>query len=201
MHSDDVARPPLLEGGLEEEAQRTLEAVSFALARVDVSSIPHLGLAQGASGLALAHAYLHPVFPEHGHDGAAGRALEATARLTKHSSVPWLFQGVAGAGWVVDHLTRDDPEPGDPNAAVEAALVQFLGRPPAPPFEYMRGVAGLAVFGLPRVASPSARVLLERVAGVLVAQASPRRGGRTWLTDPAESPLPEPTGDALPYEN
>jgi hypothetical protein len=102
--------------------------------------------------------------------------------VAEHRIQPWLIGGLAGIGWVVEHLAgEEDPDAHDPNAALDESLVRLVETPKDQQWELMYGVAGLAVYGLARRKRPAARRLLEGIARRLVSSAgAPRR----WLSKP-----------------
>jgi lantibiotic biosynthesis protein len=180
---------PLLDGDLATRAYAALDDLSRALVSLDPARIPGLSLATGAAGHALAHAYLSRLFPDRAH-GAAVQAL--AGRIVAESGAgpisPWLVSGLAGIGWLLEHLTKGDPDPSDPNERIDRALLARLGADPPPPYEFMHGVAGLVAYGVERLPSASARSLLEAVAARLLASATTGEDGASWLSSSAPPP-------------
>ncbi len=168
----------LLDGALADEARRAVDALSRALLDSPASDASDASLARGGAGIGLAHAYLLRLFPERPHGERAQRELEQVARAATHA--PWLMTGLAGVGWVLEHLGKDAPDPDDALARVERALLVRLDDVAPLPFELMHGVAGLTVFGAERAPRPQARTLLARIAARLHAAATRDDQGAHW---------------------
>lgn len=170
---------PLLAGSLAERARDALDDLSRALSAFDASTVQEPSLASGTGGLALAHACLAALFPDRPHAEVSQQALDRTIALAaKWVAPPWLFQGSAGVGWLVEHLAGDDDASSDATTEVERLAVGTLVQPGDRPWELMHGTAGLAVYALERRSSrASARALLQRVGRHLL-------GAAPWLSDP-----------------
>jgi CubicO group peptidase (beta-lactamase class C family) len=110
----------------------------------------------------------------------------------------WLYSGVAGVGWTLEHLTGDDADADDPGDAVDERLLRFMQKPEALPWELVGGVAGIAVYALQRLRRPVARQLAERVARHLANSASRLDDGTRWLSKPEWDPV---NHHAAPYAN
>jgi hypothetical protein len=188
--------PSLLQDGpLEAPARAALDRLSDALVRVEPAALPESSLASGHVGLALAHAYLAPLFPERPHGEAMQAMLDAAMdSVASGPSPPSLHSGFVGLSWLVQHLQSDDgeeslePEPGatddgDPNASVDAELLQWLGNMgPSHPFDLIEGLVGVGLYALERASVASGRAIVERVVDRLVEAASHERGGLAWPT-------------------
>ncbi len=159
---------PLLEGELAQRAVRTVRALAatWAERRVDDSS-----LGSGSAGLALCFAYLAEAFDDPEYGAAAERFLgHAAQALARRRLPPSLFGGVAGVGWVIDHLQTkffpgDDQD--DANEAIDEMLITSLSHSWLRRRDLTAGLAGAGVYGLERRRRPSGLRVIEAVVARL----------------------------------
>lgn len=140
-------------------------------------------LADGAAGLALAHAVLEQVAPGQGHAARSRELLVQTVALLGETELsPGLWDGVAGVGWALSRLS----EPGeDPAEDIDALLVELAQTwPEEEALDWISGLAGLACYAAARAPRPAATALFEAVAQVLHERAEPVPGGVAWNTTP-----------------
>src|SRR5207253_8138289 len=93
-------------------------------------------LGPGATGIALAHAYLDELRPDRGHLDRAGELLvDALDYFAGRPFVPWLYEGWTGLGFVLEHFARHffeldlDPDR-DPRRTMDAAIASLVARAP-----------------------------------------------------------------------
>jgi hypothetical protein len=184
----------LLEGDL---AQRAFEAVGAIAEDLERAHSQGLGLegtysrslAFGHAGIALFYAYLSgsavEPFPRPRALAGAFRFLDdALEALSTRRMVPDLSRGIAGIGWVHEHLKGRlwQPEPEDDDACIEIddALYEWCDRPSVP-LDLMEGLAGVCLYAAERPPCASAERLMRRAVDRLVELAeSPADGHRTW---------------------
>ena len=191
---------PLLEGRQQREALEAVDAIAdVARSAIDAWSERHQdpsganahSLAWGRSGTALFYAY-RDAAQGRGNGGAdafavLNRAIEAMNDSTPAAS---LFVGFTGVAWVSEHLdamsrqrSGDDGE--DPNADVDAALIDHLAEPrPHAEWDLVEGLVGLGVYAIERLPRASGRRVLELVIARLAELAQPVPPGLTWPTPP-----------------
>ena len=178
---------PLLTGRLAREARTALAEVSERYLRLRPSRVPDASLSRGHAALALVHMALERVFPGAGHVAHAERAVgRAIAQLARAPARLALYPGVAGIGWVVNHLVDagadGDEDLGAPfDLAIERALAR---RRWGMSFDLIEGLVGLGVYALARLPRPRAKLLLAQVTEHLAARAEPRAPGVAWRSDP-----------------
>ncbi|MCE9573546.1 MAG: hypothetical protein K8W52_10345 [Deltaproteobacteria bacterium] len=181
---------PLLRGRVLTEARAALAELSARFLLLRPSAVRDVSLADGLSGVVLAHAALDPVFPGAGHAARAEHALHrAIDRLGREHVDPGLHLGLAGLGWVAAHVmdpAEEAPIQDHLFAAIDGALTQVISRPPAMDrFDAVYGLAGIGVYALERLPSPSAKALLALVVERLATTAQPQAPGVAWRSDPA----------------
>ncbi len=178
---------PLLTGRLAREARTALAEVSGRYLRLRPSRVPDASLSRGHAALALVHMALERVFPGAGHVEHAERAVgHALAQLARAPARLALYSGVAGIGWVVNHLV-DTGADGDDDlgAPFDRAIERVLARPRwGRSFDLTGGLVGLGVYALARLPRPRAKRLLAQVTEHLAARAEPRDPGVAWRSDP-----------------
>lgn len=200
---------PILDG---EAAARAAAAVTAVAEAIGESPLPagNTGpaLASGEAGISLLFEYLDRVRPGAGYGTVAQRRLErAIDDLASSSQIPGLYSGFTGVSWVVEHLLsgsmeEEDPNEGDPNEDIDAALLDHLGQTPwMHDYDLINGLVGYGVYALERLPRPSAAACLELVVERLAEISDPHPGGLTWFT-PARL-IPEPNRLWYPqgYEN
>jgi len=191
---------PLAAGSLEREVRAALEVLSGALVTATPTGGP--SLASGESGLALAHAYLHPLFPDDGHDDAAhdrlARAMETVGEEATH---PGLHNGFAGVAWVLEHL-RESSDGDDAGLAAEEALAELLRDGTWDgPYDLISGVVGAGVLALERMPRDGAGAMLAAVVGELARRATTAPEGITWTSDPEWLPAGVRGQRTAPYQD
>jgi lantibiotic modifying enzyme len=149
-------------------------------------------LARGGAGVAVAHAYLDELFPGRDH---GARALELLTRATRAANErrlsPWLYDGVAGVAWAIEHLVGPlDQEAGDPNQAVDERMEASIAESALPrSYELVRGLTGIGIYGLSRLPRPTARRLVQRVVRELDAMHEALHPGVAWRADAVWNPI------------
>jgi len=198
MGGREMAWHPLLDGELADRADEAVTAIAEALAGAGDVSPASLG--SGGPGIALFFAYLGRARPQHGHEERADRLLDdAFDAVADRPLGASLFAGFTGVAWTAEHIAGPDEDSGeeDANAAVDEALVEFLGQSPwREDYDLVGGLAGMAVYAFERLPRPSARRCLELVLDRLAETAERRDGRATWKTRPEH--LIEPTRSEYP---
>lgn len=153
----------------------------------DVQAREVASLARGATGIALMYDYLDRAFPDEGYGEwagrFAGRAMDVVATVP---TTPWLFGGVVGVAWLLEHLQSAEAATDEESIAEIDRLVvthldkeRWTGR-----YDLISGLVGYAVFALERLPRPVARQCLERILAHLDALAVETDVGITWHTPP-----------------
>jgi hypothetical protein len=186
----------LSSGPLADDAWVALDRLSRDLLAVRAEDVLDSTLGSGHAGIALAHAYLAPLFPARAHVARLGEMADAaSAGLASREYPASLFDGFLGPTWVLRHLDDNDAA----HAAIDDALERFLA--PSPwnaPFDLMVGLAGVSVYLLERLPSARAASLLERIVACLAESAAERDGGIAWATYAERWLPPELHGDRPP---
>jgi hypothetical protein len=175
---------PILDRRLTEQARTAVRAIGDDLASF-ATEPAHLGV------VALYWAYAAGIWDD---DATNARYAEATGRLVDrigseyHSHL--LFDGLAGDGWVVSHVSTDSGELLD---MVDRELLAVLAPEPAWPGSYdlIQGLVGLGVYFLERLANdPAAAAPRDGIAHVVrhLDQLREPRPGGTWRTPPDQLP-------------
>jgi lantibiotic modifying enzyme len=191
-----ISRPPVLEGGLREEAAARLAEISRALAqpydewtlsrRPDDTGLRSVSLALGRAGLAVFFAWLWRADLE-SEGGAVDHAVrlleESIELLPSHSMDASFLCGFPGVAWTTEHVlgllaqTSDD----DPNADVDDAILAALADPTfVPAYDLIDGLAGHGVYALERRGRDTAVPMMSAILGRLEATACPQRAGLSW---------------------
>lgn len=173
---------PVLDGALADAARATVRAIA-----ADVG-----GLAPDRRPLAdaaLLWAYVAGAFDDP--EAASGFDAAVVAfhdRLEAPFSTPGLHGGLAGAGWVLAHIS-DGGSADEILEEIDRALLDALREPWPVAHDLIEGVTGLGVYFLERVhggaGATTARAGVARVVEQLAAAAAPMPEGAAWLT-PAE---------------
>jgi hypothetical protein len=173
-----VVWQPVLHADLAVAARAAAVEIAAEIARVPEAN-------RSPSDVALFWAYAAGAFD----DAASAAALDAaSAALAAHvnasrASSLGLHGGLAGAGWVLSHIS-DGAVDGLP--ALDDLLIAALDRATAQPREHdvIRGLAGYAIYFLERVAvgAPRGAVGVRRVVEQLRAAAVVDGDGLTWFT-------------------
>lgn len=118
-----------------------------------------------------------------GYDAAVAQ-LVAAVDVKKRFA---LHQGLAGTGWILSHLS-DGKIAGI--TAIDDSLLRLLDTPPpwTESFDFLHGIAGLAVYFLERLAAgaPRAAEAIARVVDHLDAAAERSPAGTTWFSTPQQ---------------
>jgi hypothetical protein len=146
-------------------------------------------LAGGRAGLAVFFAYLARSRGRT-HSRVATTLLdEAASALATTEMSPSLHGGFTGIAWACSHLWNGKHD-ADPNAEVDEALIQYLGRSPwTDHYDLIGGLVGLDVYALEQRPHPRADMMLAQVLDRLAELAQPSGGGLTWHTGPSCCPL------------
>ena len=143
-------------------------------------------LAGGKAGEALFWSYLDR---STGRETAAERAVDcleaAAGELAEQASAASLYSGFSGIGWAIEHLRGSllDNAAEDLNQDIDEALLLHLDhRPWTGGYDLVGGLAGLGVYALERLPSPTARDCLQRVIEHLAELAVELPGGLAWFT-------------------
>jgi hypothetical protein len=182
----------LVEGPLADRARDALAAIADALVRVTPAQLTNPSLASGHAGLALAHAYLAPLFPELPHPHAMQEMIEAAmTSIARRPTSPSLLSGFLGLAWLVQHLqggagSLDEGDEGaaeDPNSSIDEEMLQWLDHSPWEyPFDLIEGLVGVGVYGLERHPTASGTAILEKVVERLAEVADTHPEGVAWPT-------------------
>ncbi|MES1242916.1 MAG: lanthionine synthetase C family protein [Acidobacteriota bacterium] len=169
----------------------TIEEIERCLleppAAEDVGAPPNPALGNGVPGRALFFSYLAAA-RESSED--ADHALEALERsadaLVEARTVPSLYLGFCGVGWVLEHLSRQFFEAdGDLCAEIDEALREVLSKvSERQPYELIGGLSGIGVYLVERLPNPGAADLLSRVLDLLVETTEESEAGTAWYTPP-----------------
>ena len=145
---------------------------------------PDTRLSAGIPGVALFFAYLDRRRRKRPRRRSGdGVARPDHRRSGRRPSLPALYSGFCGAGWVITHLTRTLYEgDGDLAGELDDALRHLLSDlKEKPPFELLGGLAGYGTYLVERLPAPSAMELLRRVIDLLD---SSREAAGVWYTNP-----------------
>ena len=187
---------PLLEDDLARGAERALVRIASGLPAVDVAELVQdpdgpwqpVGLGQGAAGQALFWGYLAARSSEEEVAETAEACLDRMADdLVSRVQGPDLYAGIAGAGWVHEHLEQllFEPDDEDPIQEIDEALLAHLAHDHwEGHFDLISGLAGIGIYALERIHRPKARQCLERVVAHLESLAEERPEGIVWHTPP-----------------
>jgi hypothetical protein len=181
------SRPLLEDGRVADLARAALDALSRKLAALTPADLRGPSLAGGQSGVALAHAYLAPLFPRRAHaEGMQAMIESAMDAIASGPAAPSLHSGFVGLSWLVQHLRGADDalrEDEDPNATIDAELAQWLDHSPwTQPFDLIEGLVGLGIYGLERMPVASGKVILTKVVDRLEDAADAQPKGLAWPT-------------------
>lgn len=175
---------PILDGELAAAARGAVHEITAAIAA-------GAGVRRGPADLALFWAYVagaHDTEENAAHYEQAVEELCAAANAMQH--LP-LYGGLAGAGWVLAHISEEGAADEFLNA-LDATLVEALAVPRwTGAYDLIGGLVGYGVYFLERASSrdaPHARAGLERVVEHLRAFSTETAAGVAWLTPPALLP-------------
>jgi hypothetical protein len=172
----------VLVGELEARAR---DRIAAAAEELDAATWDEPSLDRGAAGAALLFGYL----ARDGYEDAGGRAAEllesSVAALSSDQVSPWLFAGVTGVAWAIQHL--GDVVETEPDALddIDENVLELLRRDHLPvPVELMEGLVGLGVYALERRPRAVADAVLERAVAHLDATAARAGAAATWRSPP-----------------
>jgi lantibiotic modifying enzyme len=164
---------PILSGVLRERALTLIDDIAAELSRrfrvaSDVVDAEAWSLATGRSGVAVFLAYYAAVRDDaEASDLAAQLVAEALDSATGNAILHQLYSGLAGVGWTLAHLEGSllDLADGDPNDAIERALLDLIGTGMPLPggYDLVSGLAGVGIYALERAPRPSSLQLLQAV--------------------------------------
>ncbi len=170
---------PVLDGGVASEARAAVRAIADHLEDVEPAQ-------RRPVDVALFWAYAAGAFDD---EASAARYDAAVAALTEHVQrgfrSPSLYGGLAGAGWVLAHISDGEGEFLD--GVDERLLAELEASPWRGDYDLIQGLVGLGVYFLERLrgGAVTARRGIERVVEQLAAIAEPAGDGVTWHTAPA----------------
>jgi lantibiotic biosynthesis protein len=177
---------PLLHGDRADRAKATaLELAAAIQERAEPKA--DVGVADGAAGLALLHAYLARQTGSAGSEelalGWLDRAVEGIGTAGTDLS---LYAGVTGVGWAGQQIARLlEVEDVDPDGELDQALAGILERTPwRADFDLVSGLVGFGVYALERLPRPEAIDCLELIVARLGELAERSPDGVTWHTSP-----------------
>jgi lantibiotic modifying enzyme len=187
---------PLLDGTQRERALHVVGAIAAELrARFDSSAVTEpeaWSLAEGRSGVALFFAYTGTGLGDDGaHAFAAQLVEESLEAAAGVAPLHHLFEGFAGVAWTLAHLDGWllDLSDGDPNDAVDDALLDMVSTTPWPgEYDLLAGLTGIGVYALERVPRPRTMDLLSAVVNRLHELAERDPGHPFWWSAPHQLP-------------
>ncbi|HEY1298337.1 MAG TPA: lanthionine synthetase C family protein [Chloroflexota bacterium] len=185
----DLSWSVALDGAERDRALAIVQAIATDLrARFDGSSAVDehdaWSLALGRSGVALFFGYLAEALGDTDARSLAGQLIEDSLESAVGvAPLDCLFTGVAGVGWVLAHLDLFDLSDGDPNDAVDAALLDIVSAPPEQgEYDLVAGLTGVGVYALERLPRRRAVELVRAVAGRLAELARADPAHPLWWT-------------------
>jgi lantibiotic modifying enzyme len=154
-------------------------------AELATSHVDQPGLWNGSAGLALLFGELSQHDPDGDHAEIACRFLDHAMETVAQYRDASLFRGLAGVGWVYEHLQGavfDPPDDEDsPCEAIDSALHRAVGAWHGS-YDLVDGLVGIGVYALARLPAPRAAACLDAVIDRL-AQLAEHHGDRVaWLT-------------------
>ncbi len=198
---DDQTYDPLLDGDLAERVRTAIGDIATAVR--DMPAPDSCELADGAAGHAVFFGYAAGLFDDDELAAVAEEHLDAAVSgLAQQPLGVALLGGLCGVAWTVDHMTDPDDDEEDPNADIDAALLDGLSGDDWPGvYDLVSGLAGIGVYAAQRGHRDSGRALLSRVVHHFDKLAEPRDEGLCWHTPPEH--LPEWQREIAPngYDN
>jgi hypothetical protein len=179
---------PVLEGVAADRAAVAVDAIARSLSESHAPSVASerqypSSLAFGDAGLALFFGYLAQTQEGAGARRTALDLLDAALSALAEDRMPRdLSCGIAGIGWVYQHLSHRlwDPQRGDdPCSDLDDALRAWCDRPGIPA-ELLTGLAGLSLYAVERLPAQTAAQLAERIVARLEETADRMLTGRSW---------------------
>ena len=195
---------PLLSGEAAAEAIQVIREIADALAEGGEGTQrpgDSASLAGGAAGQALFFDYAAEAFPDEERYGELAAACldRAVDAVAEDPMTFGLYSGFSGIAWTAEHLERraaaqgfqnenpDDPEEGDINEEIDAALKDLLSQEGwKETYDLIGGLVGLGVYALERLPRPSAAECLGAVVDRLAELAEAGPEGATWFTSPEQ---------------
>jgi hypothetical protein len=177
MYGLQMPWEPVLGGGLIDEARAAVRAIAEDLDRLEPER-------RSPVDEALLWAYVAGAFDD---AGSASRFDDAIAALHERLEAPFpslgLYGGLAGAGWVLAHISEGADEF---LVEVDGALIDALRDPWPGSFDLIEGLVGLGVYFVERLrgGGETARPGVARVIEQLAATAETSPAGATWFTVP-----------------
>jgi lantibiotic biosynthesis protein len=120
--------------------------------------------------------------------GCLNRGIEQLA--SSRSSGDGLFGGLAGFGWMVQHvstlLSEGDKDIEDPLLELDTHILKAMESENAcrNMYDLISGFVGIGVYWIERLPNSSAITGIEQVLGALEKGATKTKGGITWFTPP-----------------
>ena len=172
----------MLDGDLAEAGRATVRAIAE-----DIAQLPRER--RRPADEALFWAYVAGTFDDPDTTSRFEAAITAFhERLEMPFSSLGLYNGLAGAGWVLAHISDDSAN--EALEEIDRALIDGLGAPWAGGHDLIQGLTGLGVYFLERLrtGAATARAGVACVVEQLAATAEARPEGATWLTPPEQLP-------------
>lgn len=182
---------PLLEGERAARANAAVDEIAADLvgARESFDAGDSRWLGAAPTELALFFAYLAAATTNDAHARTAEAFLETAAAHLDREELLHLFGGLAGVGWVLQHLQRPPVDLGVDATDVldpidDIVLRQLAQTPWTSHYDLVGGLVGFGVYLLSRLPDPRAEDGVRRVIAHLADLAEPLEGGLAWPTPP-----------------
>jgi hypothetical protein len=185
---------PVLGDGLADEARAAVRAIAEDLGRLEPAR-------RSPVDEALLCAYVAGAFDDAETASRFDDAITALhARLEAPFASPALYGGLAGAGWVLTHVSDGA---GEFLTEVDGALIEALREPWSGSFDLIQGLVGLGVYFVERLraGAETARPGITRVIEQLAATVEASPEGATWFTVPRLLPAWQRTWSPSGYYN
>lgn len=183
--ADEAAWVPVLDGAQAAAARDAVRDVAEALA---AGQVAHARPSETVVFWAYAAGAIDEPWTTDRYDAATDRL--GTAIGDNPLGIA-LFGGLAGSGWTLAHISEEGAAD-EVLDAIDGALAETLAVEPwQADYDLVRGLVGLGVYFLERLATSSsvrARDALARVVDHLLAYAEETPQGLTWFTQPALLP-------------
>ena len=196
QHTPSVAPntwTPILDGETGERVREVIQAIAQALRQLPAAPVPNEaavdgGLAGGRAGLAVLYACLAESGLVADAEESAMEFLNSAAEAVAAAPTPpSLYGGFTGTAWAMAHLEGRlfDGDDGDPNEAIDEALLELLGRSPwRGDYDIVSGLVGFGVYALERLPRRTGVDCLELVLSRLDETAERTAQGVTWFATP-----------------
>lgn len=184
---DKAGWQPIADDTLAVEARESVDRILVELIHEVQSEPPGLSLPDGSTGYALALAVLADCLNRPDLMGVARTAWHAAvADLGQRPSIPALYGGFSGPGWVDAHLGgrfADDADEDFVHEEIESVLLARIEASPQDAnYDLISGLVGFGVYALERWPRGLSTRIVERVVAQLVALAEVEHDGITWTT-------------------